>query len=106
MLKFDSTNYFKQDFSLPSPLIRYLMINSYSENLKNLYKTCKYFYSRLQINIIDYICLSDEESFEKDKPGPYDISLYNHQFDKLPNNLWLAGYIHLSDNLNISQFFS
>uniref|UniRef100_A0A914Q8U8 F-box domain-containing protein n=1 Tax=Panagrolaimus davidi TaxID=227884 RepID=A0A914Q8U8_9BILA len=106
MLKFDSTNYFKQDFSLPSPLIRYLMINSDSENLKNLYKTCKYFYSKLQINIIDYICLEDVENFEKDPLGPHDIELLNHHLDKLPNNLWLAGNILLANDINISQFFS
>uniref|UniRef100_A0A914PK39 F-box domain-containing protein n=1 Tax=Panagrolaimus davidi TaxID=227884 RepID=A0A914PK39_9BILA len=104
MLKFDSTNCFIQDFSLPSPIIRYLMINANPENLKKLYKTCKYFYSEFQLNIVEDLILNNEELL--DKPGPYEIFLYNHQLDKLPNNLWLVRDLLIGDNLNLSQFFS
>uniref|UniRef100_A0A914PZH7 F-box domain-containing protein n=1 Tax=Panagrolaimus davidi TaxID=227884 RepID=A0A914PZH7_9BILA len=106
MLKFNPNNCFIQDFSFPSPIIRYLMINTDPEILKKLHKTCKYFYSRLQINIVESMCLDNERLLIKDDPEPYDIRMYHHQLDKLPNNIWLTGHLLLGDNINLSDFFS
>uniref|UniRef100_A0AC34F0C2 Uncharacterized protein n=1 Tax=Panagrolaimus sp. ES5 TaxID=591445 RepID=A0AC34F0C2_9BILA len=108
MLKFDITdkNYIHQTFPFPSPFIRYLMIKINSDGLKKLYKTCKYFYAKLQINIVDSLCIDREDMLYKWAPGQYDIKLITNRLDKLPNKVWITGDLLLGENLNISKFFS
>uniref|UniRef100_A0AC34G8U6 Uncharacterized protein n=1 Tax=Panagrolaimus sp. ES5 TaxID=591445 RepID=A0AC34G8U6_9BILA len=91
-----------------------------SENLKKLYKTCKYFYACFKINIIDDLYFSKKSDISafcinehlKDlqlEGFPKTINafgLHTSQLNQLPGNLWLTGEIALFDISNLSPLFS
>uniref|UniRef100_A0AC34F0C5 F-box domain-containing protein n=1 Tax=Panagrolaimus sp. ES5 TaxID=591445 RepID=A0AC34F0C5_9BILA len=106
MLKFNITdkNYIQQTFPFPSFTIQYLMKNINSDGLKKLHESCKYFYAKLQINIVDEFCLAIH--LVDYGLGPYEINLYPNQLDQLPSNLWVSKNLLLGGNLNISKFFA
>lgn len=52
---------FPQRFTLPSSLINYILENADAELLKKLYQTCKWFFIKSRILIIDDLEIDDSE---------------------------------------------
>uniref|UniRef100_A0AC34GXA4 F-box domain-containing protein n=1 Tax=Panagrolaimus sp. ES5 TaxID=591445 RepID=A0AC34GXA4_9BILA len=99
-----SNQYYPQQFSLPKPIIAYLMENANSEHLKKLYKSCKYFFSKLEIIIIDNIKI--RKHYKKYLHNNYCLSVAPHDpiLAKL-TSVWIVNEIdcfrEYEDNLFI-----
>uniref|UniRef100_A0A914QSM8 Uncharacterized protein n=1 Tax=Panagrolaimus davidi TaxID=227884 RepID=A0A914QSM8_9BILA len=99
-----SNQFYPQQFSFPKPIIAYLMDNSNSEHLKKLYQTCKYFFNKIGIIIIDNIKI--RKHYKKFLNIDYNLNVapYDPILEKL-SNVWIVNEIdcfrEYEDNLFI-----
>uniref|UniRef100_A0A914P0J6 Uncharacterized protein n=1 Tax=Panagrolaimus davidi TaxID=227884 RepID=A0A914P0J6_9BILA len=87
-------SFLQQEFSLPKPLILFILENSGSYLLKKLNKTCKYLFIKRNITIIDELSVFDEtnEGYKESISG-YDLTLNLSKVDQLKNNLWITDHL-------------
>uniref|UniRef100_A0AC34GUF0 Uncharacterized protein n=1 Tax=Panagrolaimus sp. ES5 TaxID=591445 RepID=A0AC34GUF0_9BILA len=100
-----SDNISPQYFSFPNPLIDYLCHNSTS--MKKLYKTCKYFYSKYQLCIVEFVgvyvigvgdAINENDRLFKNKPMYLKwLQFYGPEIDFLNYRLWVTKHLFIND---------
>uniref|UniRef100_A0A914P446 F-box domain-containing protein n=1 Tax=Panagrolaimus davidi TaxID=227884 RepID=A0A914P446_9BILA len=88
--KFD--NFLPQEFSLPKPLILYILENASSYLLKKLNKTCKYLFLKRNFTIIDKLVIFDEITTDgfKESISGYNVTIHLSKLNRFKGKLWIT----------------